>query len=161
METRFEKKENAQVSKPLLSTMAHRDRTRSYRKFPDSLEINISSAFRSSRNEFFPVNTAHEIVIEAGDIERNYWRDLFRYWSSFTSSPGAMCLCAKSKSSSPEYSLPSTGLGVLPFDVRSIFPNTSFNENEPVVCRPEEALDYFLRTKMDMVVSPNFFVARK
>lgn len=29
--------------------------------------------------------------------------------------------------------------------------NTSFNENEPVVCRPEEALDCFLRTKMDML----------
>src|SRR5207253_5714299 len=27
--------------------------------------------------------------------------------------------------------------------------NTSFNENEPVVCRPEEALDCFLRTRMD------------
>jgi carbamoyltransferase len=25
--------------------------------------------------------------------------------------------------------------------------NTSFNENEPVVCKPEEALDCFLRTK--------------
>ncbi len=30
--------------------------------------------------------------------------------------------------------------------------NTSFNENEPIVCRPEEALDCFLRTKMDMLV---------
>jgi carbamoyltransferase len=39
--------------------------------------------------------------------------------------------------------------------------NTSFNENEPVVCRPEEALDYFLRTKMDMVVLGSLFVARK
>src|SRR5207248_592396 len=28
--------------------------------------------------------------------------------------------------------------------------NTSFNENEPVVCRPEEALDCFLRTRMDL-----------
>ena len=27
--------------------------------------------------------------------------------------------------------------------------NTSFNENEPVVCWPEEALDCFLRSKMD------------
>jgi carbamoyltransferase len=27
--------------------------------------------------------------------------------------------------------------------------NTSFNENEPVACRPNEALDCFLRTKMD------------
>ncbi len=30
--------------------------------------------------------------------------------------------------------------------------NTSFNENEPVVCKPREALDCFLRTKMDMLV---------
>lgn len=30
--------------------------------------------------------------------------------------------------------------------------NTSFNENEPVVCRPVEALDCFLRTKMDVLV---------
>ena len=39
--------------------------------------------------------------------------------------------------------------------------NTSFNENEPVVCRPEEALDCFLRTKMDMLVLGNFLVARE
>lgn len=30
--------------------------------------------------------------------------------------------------------------------------NTSFNENEPIVCRPEEALNCFLRTRMDMLV---------
>jgi carbamoyltransferase len=30
--------------------------------------------------------------------------------------------------------------------------NTSFNENEPVVCQPNEALDCFLRTKMDVLV---------
>ena len=30
--------------------------------------------------------------------------------------------------------------------------NTSFNENEPVVCRPSEALDCFLRTRMDALV---------
>jgi len=29
--------------------------------------------------------------------------------------------------------------------------NTSFNENEPVVCRPREALDCFLRTRMDVL----------
>jgi carbamoyltransferase len=38
--------------------------------------------------------------------------------------------------------------------------NTSFNENEPVVCRPEEALDCFLRTKMDMLVLGNQLVRR-
>jgi len=39
--------------------------------------------------------------------------------------------------------------------------NTSFNENEPVVCRPEEALDCFLRTKMDVLVLGDYFVRRK
>jgi len=38
--------------------------------------------------------------------------------------------------------------------------NTSFNENEPVVCRPEEALDCFLRTKMDVLVLGNYLVRR-
>ena len=39
--------------------------------------------------------------------------------------------------------------------------NTSFNENEPVVCRPEEALDCFLRTKMDVLVLGNYLVRRE
>ena len=38
--------------------------------------------------------------------------------------------------------------------------NTSFNENEPVVCRPEEALSCFLRTKMDLLVMGSWVVAR-
>jgi carbamoyltransferase len=39
--------------------------------------------------------------------------------------------------------------------------NTSFNENEPVVCRPEEALDCFLRTRMDVLVLGDWFVERR
>jgi len=38
--------------------------------------------------------------------------------------------------------------------------NTSFNENEPVVCTPAEALDCFLRTKMDMLVLGHRIVSR-
>ena len=38
--------------------------------------------------------------------------------------------------------------------------NTSFNENEPIVCKPEEALNCFLRTKMDVIVMGKFFVRR-
>ena len=38
--------------------------------------------------------------------------------------------------------------------------NTSFNENEPVVCQPAEALDCFLRTKMDVLVMGNWMVRR-
>ena len=48
----------------------------------------------------------------------------------------------------------------LPTSVPLVF-NTSFNENEPVVCRPEEALDCFLRTKMDVLVLGSFFVERR
>lgn len=38
--------------------------------------------------------------------------------------------------------------------------NTSFNENEPVVCRPEEAIDCFLRTKMDVLVLGRQMISR-
>jgi carbamoyltransferase len=39
--------------------------------------------------------------------------------------------------------------------------NTSFNENEPVVCKPQEALDCFLRTKMDVLVIGNTAISRR
>ncbi len=35
--------------------------------------------------------------------------------------------------------------------------NTSFNENEPIVCKPSEAIECFLRTKMDVLVIGSFF----
>jgi carbamoyltransferase len=38
--------------------------------------------------------------------------------------------------------------------------NTSFNENEPVVNTPAEALDCFLRTKMDLLVMGDLMVER-
>ncbi|MGE0660699.1 MAG: carbamoyltransferase [Reyranellaceae bacterium] len=38
--------------------------------------------------------------------------------------------------------------------------NTSFNENEPVVCRPEEAIDCFLRTNMDVLALGDTLISR-
>jgi len=38
--------------------------------------------------------------------------------------------------------------------------NTSFNDNEPIVCRPEEALDCFLRTRMDALAMGDFLLTR-
>jgi carbamoyltransferase len=38
--------------------------------------------------------------------------------------------------------------------------NTSFNDNEPIVCRPEEAFDCFLRTKMDVLAMGSYVVTR-
>ncbi|MEP6714496.1 MAG: carbamoyltransferase C-terminal domain-containing protein [Terriglobia bacterium] len=38
--------------------------------------------------------------------------------------------------------------------------NTSFNENEPIVDTPRQALDCFLRTKMDVLVMGSFFLLK-
>ena len=39
--------------------------------------------------------------------------------------------------------------------------NTSFNENEPIVCQPIEALNCFLRTKMDVLVLGDTILSRR
>jgi carbamoyltransferase len=38
--------------------------------------------------------------------------------------------------------------------------NTSFNENEPIINTPREAIDCFLRTKMDVLVLGSFFIIK-
>ncbi len=39
--------------------------------------------------------------------------------------------------------------------------NTSFNENEPVVCQPSEAIECFMRTKMDTLVIGSYFCKKE
>jgi carbamoyltransferase len=39
--------------------------------------------------------------------------------------------------------------------------NTSFNENEPIVCKPFEAIECFLRTKMDVLAIGSFFCKKE
>lgn len=39
--------------------------------------------------------------------------------------------------------------------------NTSFNENEPIVCTPREAIECFRKTKMDVLYLGNFAMRRK
>ena len=38
--------------------------------------------------------------------------------------------------------------------------NTSFNENEPIVCNPLEAINCFKRTKIDILVIDDFYIQR-
>jgi len=38
--------------------------------------------------------------------------------------------------------------------------NTSFNDNEPIVCKPQEAIDCFQRTQMDALVLGDFLITR-
>jgi len=50
------------------------------------------------------------------------------------------------------------------FERRSRVPvvlNTSFNDNEPIVCRPEEALECFMRSRIDSLAMGPFFVTRR
>lgn len=49
------------------------------------------------------------------------------------------------------------------FDQRTGIPvivNTSFNENEPIVCTPAQAIDCYLRTKMDVLVIGSYFCSK-
>ncbi len=39
--------------------------------------------------------------------------------------------------------------------------NTSFNENEPIVCSPQDAIDCFLRTEIDVLALGPYLVMRK
>lgn len=39
--------------------------------------------------------------------------------------------------------------------------NTSFNENEPIVCTPQQAIDCFLKTRMDALYLGNYAVRRR
>jgi carbamoyltransferase len=39
--------------------------------------------------------------------------------------------------------------------------NTSFNENEPIVCTPRQAIDCFLKTRMDVLYLGNHAIRRK
>ena len=38
--------------------------------------------------------------------------------------------------------------------------NTSFNENEPIVCTPDEAVNCFLKTQFDVLTIGNFIVMK-
>ena len=39
--------------------------------------------------------------------------------------------------------------------------NTSFNENEPIVCHPEEAVRCFQRTRMDLLAIGPYLIAKE
>jgi len=39
--------------------------------------------------------------------------------------------------------------------------NTSFNENEPIVCTPQEAVECFIKTKMDALVIGSYYIPKQ
>jgi carbamoyltransferase len=38
--------------------------------------------------------------------------------------------------------------------------NTSFNENEPIVCTPQEAIECYLRTELDVLVMGDYWMEK-
>ena len=42
----------------------------------------------------------------------------------------------------------------------SVLLNTSFNENEPIVNTPQEAIDCFIRNEMDVLVLGNYIIKK-
>ena len=66
------------------------------------------------------------------------------------------------KEPSADEALFDTNIGPEVSDKLDPFPsvNTSFNENEPIVMKPEESIDCLLRTDMDAVFINNFFVSK-
>ena len=39
--------------------------------------------------------------------------------------------------------------------------NTSFNENEPIVCTPRDAIDCFLKTEFDVLTIGDFLILKR
>jgi carbamoyltransferase len=104
--------------------------------------------------EYFEVNDAVPFMEKVFPIRQNK----HKYIPAVTHVDGTGRLQSVDKDVSPRYYAlieafrEKTGVPILL--------NTSFNENEPIVNSPQEALDCFLRTSMDMLVMENIVVER-
>src|SRR5207237_7561357 len=77
---------------------------------------------------------------------------------AITHGDGSGVLQAVSARTNPRYHLLITEFAKL--TGVPILLNTSFNENEPIVDTPEQAMDCFLRTRMDVIVVGNTVIRR-
>src|SRR5436853_961398 len=122
-------------------------RRESFRPFAPSI-------LREAVAEWFEIDDDVPFMMKVFQIRAKY-RDMI---PAVIQVDGTGCLQAVSKETNPlyyrliEHFRDLTGVPVVL--------NTSFNENEPIVCYPEEALDCFLRTEMDILVLKNFFIER-
>jgi hypothetical protein len=75
-------------------------------------------------------------------------RVMFEGRNSLGRTRGRVCIARKWEH------LPDLGPGI------PVILNPSFNENEPIVCTPEEAIDCFQRTRMDVLAIGPFVVTK-
>lgn len=106
-------------------------------------------------NDFFEINEPVPFMEKVFPIKQERRKDI----PAVTHADGTGRLQTVDKNISPRYYAlietfrQKTGIPILL--------NTSFNENEPIVNTPEEAIQCFLRTNMDMLIMENILIERK
>ena len=122
-------------------------RRESFRPFAPSI-------LKESVSDYFVQNYTVPFMEKVFDIKKEKYEQI----PAVTHVDGTGRLQSVDKNVSPRYNkliskfAEKTGVPILL--------NTSFNENEPIVNKPEEALACFLRTKMDMLVMENIIIER-
>ena len=105
--------------------------------------------------EWFEIDKEVPYMTEVYDIKENRRTEL----PGITHVDGTGRLQTVTESSNPRfYKL------IKKFNEKTNIPillNTSFNENEPIVESPQQAIDCFLRTNMDILVLENWIISRK
>ena len=122
-------------------------RRESFRPFAPSI-------LRDQVSEWFEINDDVPFMMKVFPVKESKRKQL----PAVTHADGSGRLQTVTKESNPRYYgliqhfFESTGVPIVL--------NTSFNENEPVVCQPQEAIDCFLRTEMDMLVLGSSVISR-
>ena len=123
-------------------------------KMRESFRPFAPSILKEAISEYFVQNDEAPFMEKVFDIRKDKYKEI----PAVTHIDGTGRLQSVDKDVSPRfYQLISkfadkTGVPILL--------NTSFNENEPIVNKPVEALECFLRTKMDILVIENIIIER-
>jgi carbamoyltransferase len=115
-------------------------------KFREKFRPFAPSVLEEAQHQYFTGAVADPFMIQVYPVRPDK-RDVI---PAVTHVDGSGRLQTVSRASNPIY-----WTLIRAFEQRTGVPvvlNTSFNENEPIVHRPEEALDCFLRTRMDAIV---------
>lgn len=115
-------------------------------KFRERFRPFAPSVIEEARDDFFEDAASDPFMLQVYAVRPDRRADI----PAVTHVDGSGRMQTVSRAANPEYwSL------IRAFGDRTGIPvllNTSFNENEPIVLRPAEALDCFLRTRMDAIV---------
>ncbi len=132
----------------LNSRVKHREHFRPFA--PSVLEEHVEEVF-----EPIPSCTSFEYMITTANVRKDMQAKL----PAITHNDGTARLQAVNKKTNPYYWNVINEFRKLTGVPLVI--NTSFNDNEPIVCTPQNAIDCFMRTKIDVLALENYIVYRK